>query len=102
MVLSSVMEGGANVISEAAVAGVPVIASDIHGSVGLLGRDYPGYYPVGDTAALRDLLMRAEGDEAYLDTLARHCKKRARLFTPEREFRAWRDLTAKVKTTGSI
>ncbi len=94
MVLSSVMEGGANVISEAAVAGVPVIASDIHGSVGLLGRDYPGYYPVGDTAALRDLLMRAEGDGAYVDTLARHCRKRARLFTPDREFRAWRDLVA--------
>ncbi len=100
MVLSSVMEGGANVISEAAVAGVPVIASDIHGSVGLLGRDYPGYYPVGDTAALRDLLMRAETDEAYLDTLARHCAKRARLFTPEREFRAWRNLMARLTRSG--
>jgi glycosyltransferase involved in cell wall biosynthesis len=100
MVLSSVMEGGANVISEAAVAGVPVIASDIHGSVGLLGRDYPGFYPVGDTAALRDLLARAEGDGAYLDTLARHCAKRARLFTPEREFRAWRDLMARLTRSG--
>jgi len=45
MVLSSIMEGGANVVSEAVVAGVPVIASDIPGSVGLLGEDYPGYYP---------------------------------------------------------
>src|SRR5262249_22580244 len=34
MVLSSVSEGGANVISEAVAAGVPVLASQIDGSVG--------------------------------------------------------------------
>ncbi|MDT8283400.1 MAG: selenoneine biosynthesis selenosugar synthase SenB, partial [Gammaproteobacteria bacterium] len=39
MVLPSIMEGGANVISEATVAGLPVIASDIDGSVALLGDD---------------------------------------------------------------
>ena len=53
MVLSSLSEGGANVVSEAVAAGVPVLASRIDGSVGLLGRDYPGYFPVADTAALR-------------------------------------------------
>ena len=51
------MEGGANVISESLVARVPVIASEIAGSIGLLGRrDYPGYFPVRDTAALAALL----------------------------------------------
>ncbi len=60
MVLSSVMEGGANVLSEAIVAGVPVLASAIPGSIGLLGPDHPGYFPVGDTAALTALLARAE------------------------------------------
>ena len=34
MVLSSRMEGGANVISEACVAGMPVLASNIDGSIG--------------------------------------------------------------------
>jgi glycosyltransferase involved in cell wall biosynthesis len=62
MVLSSIMEGGANVISEALVADVPVIASSIAGSIGLLGADHPGYYPTGDTAALAALLTRAEAD----------------------------------------
>jgi len=37
MVISSSQEGGANVVSEAIVAGVPGIASDIPGNVGLLG-----------------------------------------------------------------
>ena len=92
MVLSSIMEGGANVVSEAVAAGLPVIASDISGSVGLLGQDYGGYYPVGDTQALADRLHRAETDPAYLERLAAQCRKLAPLFDPEREKRAWRDL----------
>ena len=35
MVISSQSEGGANVVSEAVVAGVPVLASRIDGNVGL-------------------------------------------------------------------
>ena len=92
MVLSSKMEGGANVISEAVVAGVPVIASRIPGSVGLLGADYPGYYPVGDQRALARVLRRAEVDAGFLASLARACKARAPLFTPKREVAAWRKL----------
>ena len=71
MVLSSRSEGGANVISEAVAAKVPILASRIDGSVGLLGRDYPGYFPVGDTAALARLLHRVESDPPYLSRLQR-------------------------------
>jgi putative glycosyltransferase (TIGR04348 family) len=91
MVLSSVMEGGANVISEALVAGVPVLASEIAGSLGLLGSDYPGYFPVRDTAALTALLRRAEIDREWLSELRRHCAERAPLFDPAAERRAWSD-----------
>ena len=56
----SLSEGGANVISEAVVAGVPILASRMDGNVGLLGADYPGYFPVGDTRALARLLRRLE------------------------------------------
>lgn len=96
MVLSSLMEGGANVVSEAVVAGVPVIASDIPGSVGLLGRDYPGYYPVRDTDALRSRLLRAEQDREFLAELRRRCAARAPLFEPDREREAWRRLLARL------
>ncbi|MHB8346991.1 MAG: selenoneine biosynthesis selenosugar synthase SenB [Acidiferrobacterales bacterium] len=92
MVLSSRMEGGANVVSEAVVAGVPVIASRIDGSVGLLGPSYPGYYPTEDTAALAGLLLRAERDPAFYASLQRACALRAPLFDPQRERHAWRDM----------
>jgi putative glycosyltransferase (TIGR04348 family) len=97
LVLSSVMEGGANVISESIVAGVPVIASEIAGSVGLLGKDYSGYYPVGDSAALARQMLRAEQELDFLRKLRRQCAARAPLFRPTRERRSWRDLLARVR-----
>ncbi len=96
MVISSRMEGGANIVSEAIVAGVPVIGSDIAGNIGLLGPDYPGYYPVEDTAGLSRLLLRAEREPGYLAELARHCAARAPLFRPEREAESWRGLMAEI------
>lgn len=92
LVLSSRMEGGANVISEAVVAGVPVLASRISGSVGLLGAKYPGFYPVGDTEALARLMTRAEQDEDYYKQLADWCKDLPPLFQPKREQADWKRL----------
>ncbi len=102
MVLSSVMEGGANVISEAVVAGLPVIASRISGSVGLLGEDYAGYYPPKDEAALAGLLSKAETDPAFFSRLDRQCRARADLFRPEREREAWRDVLSGLALDGDI
>jgi putative glycosyltransferase (TIGR04348 family) len=96
MVLSSLREGGANVISEAAVAGVPVLASRIDGSVGLLGRDYPGYFPVGDAAALARLMHRIETSPQFLMRLHRAIARRARLFRPTREKVAWKKIIGEI------
>jgi putative glycosyltransferase (TIGR04348 family) len=70
LVLSSLSEGGANAISEALAMRVPIVASRIPGSIGLLGEAYPGYFPVQDTAALAHLLYRAETDTAFYAALA--------------------------------
>jgi putative glycosyltransferase (TIGR04348 family) len=43
LVLSSKMEGGANAVSEAITASVPLLCSRISGSIGLLGANYPGF-----------------------------------------------------------
>jgi glycosyltransferase involved in cell wall biosynthesis len=79
------MEGGANVIIEAVNAGVPVLASYIPGNVGMLGRDYDGYFPPGDDQALARLLDRASRDCAFLTALQKQCSRRALLFAPARE-----------------
>lgn len=97
LVLSSRMEGGANVISEAVVDRTPVLASRIPGSVGLLGADYPGLYPFGDTNALRSLLLRAELDRSFYHDLRSRCAKLARLFSPVSEREAWRGLLDEVR-----
>ncbi len=96
MVLSSLMEGGANVISEAVAAELPVLASRIPGSVGLLGESYPGYFPVGNTAALRKLLLRAEQEPEFLRELHAGIKKRRALFLPSREKAEWRKLLGEL------
>ena len=96
LVLSSRMEGGANVISEAIVDGTPVLASRIPGSIGLLGAGYPGFYPFGDTRALRSLLLRAETDSRFFTHLRSGCAKLSPLFRPARERMAWRNLLGEV------
>jgi putative glycosyltransferase (TIGR04348 family) len=96
VVLPSKLEGGANVLGEAIVAGVPVLASRIAGSVGILGADYAGYFRVGDTRELARLLARAENDPAFLAQLRRQCRSRASLFKPEREKTAWARLLREV------
>ena len=85
MVISSIQEGGANVVSEAVVAGVPIIASDIPGNLGLLGPRYAGYFPVGDETALADLLARCETEPSYLDRLQRCGEKLRPMFHPAHE-----------------
>ncbi len=96
-VVSSRLEGGPNVISEAAVAGLPVLASRVAGNVGLLGRTYAGYFPAGDSAALARLMLRAENDGKFLAGLRRQIRAQARFFTPQRERTAWRRLLAELR-----
>lgn len=90
LLLTSLTEGGANVVTEAIAAGVPVLSTRIEGSLGLLGEDYPGYFDPGGTEALAQLLLRAELDEAFLAELRRRCVSLAPLVDPAREREAWR------------
>jgi putative glycosyltransferase (TIGR04348 family) len=85
MVISSVMEGGANVIIEAVNAGVPILASHIPGNIGMLGHDYDGYFPPHDDVALARLLDQASRDSAFINALLQQCARRAPLFAPAAE-----------------
>ncbi|RMH21875.1 MAG: TIGR04348 family glycosyltransferase [Acidobacteria bacterium] len=96
LILSSRLEGGANVVSEAVALGVPVLSTHIDGSIGMLGEDYPGYFPVGDEAALAEKLERAESDPDFYAALAAHCARLKPRFAPEHERDAWRRLLAEL------
>jgi putative glycosyltransferase (TIGR04348 family) len=87
MVISSRMEGGANVVCEAIRIGVPVLASRIDGNVGLLGARYPGYFPVGNERALARLITRAREDKFYGKLKKRIAKLRP-MVDPRSEARA--------------
>ena len=89
LVLTSRLEGGANVVSEALAIGVPVVSSRISGSLGILGEDYPGYFTPGDTAELAGLLRKLETEpEAYRELEAK-CQALGPLVDPDRERAAW-------------
>jgi putative glycosyltransferase (TIGR04348 family) len=96
LVLTSVSEGGANVLGEAIVSGVPVLASRIPAAFSALGSDYPGLFRVGDTKALARLLDRAEREPRFLARLTRATSKRRALFSPATERKAWRALLAEL------
>lgn len=103
MVLPSVLEGGANVLSEALVAHLPVLASRIPGSVGMLGARHPGLFTAGRTAELADLMERCESRPAYLADLAHRSRKLADKFRPEHELAAWKRLLAELpRPTGGL
>ena len=99
MVISSVMEGGANVICEALAADVPVLASYMPGNIGMLGEDYPGSFPVGDERQLAALLSRAENDADFYAELVKHARQRRPLMRPEQEGSRLRQLVAEFEQT---
>jgi putative glycosyltransferase (TIGR04348 family) len=98
LVLTSRLEGGANVVSEALACGVPVLSSRIDGSIGILGAGYPGYFETGDTEGLAKLLWRAETDARFYRRLAAWCRSLARLADPELERRSWQGLLGELRS----
>jgi putative glycosyltransferase (TIGR04348 family) len=96
LVVPSRMEGGANVIVEALTAGTPVAASSVSGNIGMLGRDWPAYFPVGNAEVLADLLRACIADNNFLQELRAAAAKRAPLFLPESEKKSLRAVVAQA------
>jgi putative glycosyltransferase (TIGR04348 family) len=92
LVVTSRLEGGANVVAEALACRVPIVSSRIDGVVGTLGSAYRGYFRVGDTRGLAHMLRRFEVDGRFRDALTGHCRRLAPLADPARERRSWQAL----------
>jgi len=95
---TALMEGGANSIAEAMLIGVPIIATRIPGNVGMLGKDYPGYFEPRDTNELAALLQRCATEENFIDQLTATIKERAPLFTRKAEAAGWGRILEKLST----
>lgn len=93
---TSLSEGGANVVTEALALGIPVIGTRVDGNVGMLGRDHPGLFAVGDTAALAVLLDSLENDAAALADLTARSAERSTITRPEAEQAAFAELFARL------
>jgi putative glycosyltransferase (TIGR04348 family) len=100
LIVTSRFEGGSNALSEAVAAGVPVLSTRIDAALGLLGGHYPGLYPVGDAAALAELLLRAEEEPGFIAALKRDVERARPLVDPAREREAWRTLLAEIGVDG--
>jgi putative glycosyltransferase (TIGR04348 family) len=96
LLVTSLLEGGSNAVSEAIAAGIPVLSTRVDGSMGVLGSDYPGLFPVGDAGALAALLARVEDDPAFLQALRARVEALRPLVEPAREREAWRALLAEL------
>ncbi len=86
---TSLLEGGANVVSEAIAMGVPVVGTDIDGNRGLLGDDHPGLVPVGDVEAMSELLQQLEASPQQLDALRQRSIDLQWMTEPARERAQW-------------
>ena len=91
-ILTSEVEGAPSVISEAIVNHIPVLATRIAASIGLLGADYPGLFEVHKAAELAQLMYRSETDQAFYELLLKHCARAANKFSPNRELASWESL----------
>ena len=100
MVLSSRMEGGANVGGESISVGTPVVSTRISGSICLLGEDYPGFFEPGDVSGLRRLLLEAESEHEFYHALSVRCAGLRSVFEPRRERRAWERLLEELSPGG--
>ena len=97
LVVSSLMEGGANVICEALAADTPVLASAVPGNIGMLGENYPGYFPAGDERRLARLISHAEHAPDFYADLLRHGRARRALMRPQNEASRLRQLVGEFE-----
>ena len=95
-ILTSRHEGAPSVFSEAAALGVPILATRIPASVGILGANHPGLFNLDDASELATLIERAETDQSFYQELCDASAALQDCLSPQREKQAWKDLLASL------
>lgn len=94
--LTSSHEGGGWVLNEAAAARTPIVATRNDATTSLLGDDYPGLFPFGDTEGLSILLERCESDPSFHDLLLESARRHLEEYRATREKENWSSLLAEL------
>ena len=94
LVLTSRIEGGPNVLCEAALLDRPILATRIDGVAGILSSSHEGLFEPGDERGLCALLLRLERDAEFLERLLLRSRELAESCAPERERLAFEALLA--------
>jgi glycosyltransferase involved in cell wall biosynthesis len=81
-ILSSKYEGFGLVILEAMNRRIPILASCSPAMIEVLGHNYPGLFPIGDSFSLAKLLVRCR-EAKFLQLLVDQANKRLMLFNPD-------------------
>jgi len=93
---TSSQEGGGSVLAEALVCGTPIVATRNDASTSLLGDDYPGLFPFGDTEALAGLLSSCEKTPPFLESLLTRAAPHREKCSETRARKCWRVLLDKL------
>jgi len=86
------------VIGDSVVLGTPLLAARNDASASLLKDDYPGLYEAGNTLELAALMLRAETDSDFRDTLHDRIAPLVPRFDPQRERAALQTLIQELPT----
>lgn len=91
-VLTSESEGAGHTLREAMGADLPILSSRMDASESLLGTDYPGLFPVGDTSRLASLLQQCEEDPGFLHELTDRLHHQLKGHSGTEQKHAWEQL----------
>ncbi len=92
LIMPSLHEGGANVVGEFLVSGLPIVASRVAGNTGILGEDWPALFDAGDSRALADLLLLWNQDEGFREQVYQAARNLAGQHDLRCERQRWGDL----------
>ncbi len=99
--LTSLQEGGGCAMNEAAAAQTPILSSRNDASTSLLGENYPGLFPFGDTETLSALLYQCESEPHFCSQLLKNATNHLRNYRSASSNGSWSNILEELFPSAS-